>query len=203
LSNYRGHYATTGPEIWRQTSGKVDAIATTAGTGGTIGGISRFLKEKNSKIVCYLIENEGSGVTADNAGESAPLILREKKESEKDKSKGIMEGIGSSIVYQNLKQAHLDGIIKGSDKDGVRMAHYLLRNEGIFVGGSSALNVVGAVQLAKKLGPGHTIVTILPDSGIKYLSKIYNKKWLEENNFDLVGLDDATTLLSTLPTLNQ
>jgi len=83
------------------------------------------------------------------------------------------------------------------------MAHYLLRNEGIFVGGSSALNVVGAVQLAKKLGPGHTIVTILPDSGIKYLSKIYNKKWLEENNFDLVGLDDATTLLSTLPTLNQ
>jgi len=79
LSNYRGHYATTGPEIWRQTSGKVDAIATTAGTGGTIGGISRFLKEKNSKIVCYLIENEGSGVTADNAGESAPLILREKK----------------------------------------------------------------------------------------------------------------------------
>ncbi|KAL6044909.1 Cysteine synthase A [Balamuthia mandrillaris] len=212
LANMRAHYHTTGPEIWQQTQGKVDGVALAAGTGGTIAGTSHYLKDKNPDVQVYLMNLQSSGITADQVtpidededGEKKKGVLRwrlrEKTKEEKEKNKpSNMEGIGSSLLYKNLAQAKIDGLFECvDDRAAVTMAHYLLHREGIYTGGSGALNVVAAYLLAKKMGPGHCIVTFLCDGGERYASKLYDGEWLKEK-----GLTVADPLPSDLSFLDE
>ncbi|KAJ6827095.1 cysteine synthase 2 [Iris pallida] len=180
LANFRAHYEGTGPEIWDQTGGNLHAFIAAAGTGGTLAGVSRFLKEKDPTVKCYLIDPPGSGLF--NKVTRGVMYTREEAEGKRLKNPfdTITEGIGINRLTKNFMMAELDGAYRGTDKEAVEMSRYLLRNDGLFVGSSSAMNCVGAVKLAQALGPGHTIVTILCDSGIRHLSKFYNPQYLSE-----------------------
>ena len=168
-ANSKGHYETTGPEIWMQTDGKVDGFVCSSGTGGTIGGVSSFLKEKNKDIKIFLADPDGSS-------------LFDHIENGELKSSGssITEGIGSSRVTANFAKAKIDGAFKVTDKEALPVLYDLIQNEGLSLGTSCAINVTGAIKLGKKLGPGKTIVTILCDRSDKYNSKLFNKKFLQE-----------------------
>ena len=168
-ANSKGHYTTTGPEIWEQTEGKVDGFVCSSGTGGTIGGVSSFLKEKNKDIKIFLADPDGSS-------------LFDHIENGELKSSGssITEGIGSSRVTANFAKAKIDGAFKVTDKGALPVLFDLIQNEGLSLGTSCAINVTGAIKLGKKLGPGKTIVTILCDRSDKYNSKLFNKKFLQE-----------------------
>ncbi len=168
-ANSKGHYETTGPEIWMQTDGKVDGFVCSSGTGGTIGGVSSFLKEKNKDIKIFLADPDGSS-------------LFDHIENGELKSSGssITEGIGSSRVTANFAKAKIDGAFKVTDKEALPVLYDLIQNEGLSLGTSCAINVTGAIKLGKKLGPGKTIVTILCDRSDKYSSKLFNKKFLLE-----------------------
>jgi len=169
MSNSDAHYHTTAPEIWRQTGGDLDGIVMSSGTGGTIGGVTAYLKEQNSQIVTYLIDPTGSGLYSYiTTGEF------------KAEGNSITEGIGINRATANFNRARLDGAFQGTDQQVIEMAQYLLKHDGLFVGSSAALNVVGAVKLARKLGKGHTIATILCDGGGRYQSRMYNPEWLAE-----------------------
>ncbi|XP_009602975.1 cysteine synthase 2 [Nicotiana tabacum] len=193
LANFRSHYEGTGPEIWEQTGGKLDAFIAAAGTGGTIAGVSQFLKEKNSNVRCFLIDPPGSGLF--NKVTRGVMYTREEAEGRRLKNPfdTITEGIGINRITENFKLAKLDGAFRGTDMETVEMSRYLLKNDGLFVGSSSAMNCVGAVRVAKALGPGHTIVTILCDSGMRHLSKFYNAQYLSEH-----GLTPSATGLEFL-----
>ncbi|RHY02650.1 hypothetical protein DYB36_008251 [Aphanomyces astaci] len=158
IANSRAHYVGTGPEIWRQTAGHVTGFVVASGTGGTIGGVSKFLKEKNSAIQVWHIDPIEGGASSDY----------------------VAEGIGLARVTPNFKTGLIDRGIFGTNAEIIQMVYYLLRHEGLFVGPSAALNVVGAVKMARELGPGHTIVTVLCDGGDRYRSKLFNAKWLED-----------------------
>jgi cysteine synthase len=167
-ANYLAHYAHTGPEIIRQAPA-IDAFVCAAGTGGTLGGVSKALKEVRPEIQTYLVDCEGSSLY--------PYVTAGTLEVE---GSSIMEGIGIRRITHNFAQAQLDGAFLALDREAVAMAQQLLREDGLFLGGSAALNCVGAVKLAAKLGPGKTIVTILCDGGGRYQSKLYNEAWLRE-----------------------
>lgn len=167
LANRRSHYETTGPEIWQQTDGKVDAWVTSTGTGGTLAGVAMYLKEKNSAIKNVLADPMGSALyTYIKTGETH------------SEGSSITEGIGNSRVTANMEGAPIDDAIRIDDHECVRVVYRLLKQEGLFVGGSTGINVAAAVALAKQLGPGHTIVTILCDSGGRYQSRLFNRDWL-------------------------
>ena len=167
LANRRSHYETTGREIWEQTGGKIDAWVTATGTGGTLAGVSMYLKEKNPAIKTVLADPMGSG-----------LYSYIKTGEIKVEGNSITEGIGSSRVTANLEGAPIDDAIQIPDPVAVRVVYRLLQEEGLFVGGSTGINVGAALELAKQLGPGHTIVTILCDSGTRYQSRLFNREWL-------------------------
>nr|GMC47395.1 cysteine synthase 2 [Ipomoea batatas] len=173
LANFRAHYEGTGPEIWEQTGGELDAFVAAAGTGGTVAGVSCFLKEKNSNIKCFLVDPPGSGLF--NKVIRGVMYTREEAEGRRLKNPfdTITEGIGINRLTENFKLAKLDGAFRGTDMEAVEMSRYLLKNDGLFVGSSSAMNCVGAVRAARALGPGHTIVTILCDSGMRHLSFLF------------------------------
>ncbi len=171
LANSEAHYQTTGPEIWEQTNGELDGIIMSSGTGGTIGGVTAYLKEQNPRIATYLIDPPGSALysyvtTGEFKGEGS----------------SITEGIGIMRGTANFYRAKLDGALRGTDQEVVEMCHYLLKHDGLFVGSSAGLNVVGAVRLARQLGRGKTIVTILCDGGGRYQSRLFNRNWLAEKN---------------------
>lgn len=167
LANRRSHYETTGPEIWAQTEGKVDAWVAAVGTGGTLAGVAMYLKEKNPAIKTVLADPYGSGLYSYiKTGEIA------------SEGNSITEGIGNSRVTANLEGAPIDDAIRIDDKACVKIVYRLLEEEGLFVGGSTGINVGAAVELAKQMGPGHTIVTILCDSGSRYQSRLFNPEWL-------------------------
>ncbi|KAG2553785.1 hypothetical protein PVAP13_9KG621800 [Panicum virgatum] len=161
MANYRAHYEWTGPEIWEQTEGSLHAFVAAAGTGGTIVGVSRYLKEKNRSIKCFLKDPPGSGLF--NKVTRGVMYTKEEAEGKRLKNPfdTITEGIGINRVTRNFMMAELDGAYRGTDREAVEMSRFLLRNDGLFVGSSSAMNCVGAVRVARDLGPGHTIVTIL------------------------------------------
>ncbi|MBO3459809.1 cysteine synthase A [Aetokthonos hydrillicola Thurmond2011] len=173
LANRRSHYETTGPEIWRQTDGKVDAWVTSTGTGGTYGGVAMFLKEKNPAIQCVVADPMGSG-----------LYSYVKTGEINIEGNSITEGIGNSRITKNMEGVPADDAIRIHDKEALRVVYQLLRKDGLFMGGSTGINVAAAVALAKKMGPGHTIVTILCDSGSRYQSRIFNKEWLESKGLE-------------------
>lgn len=167
LANRRSHYETTGREIWEQTDGKVDAWVTSTGTGGTLAGVAMYLKEKNPAIKTVLADPMGSA-----------LYSYIKTGETKSEGSSITEGIGNSRVTANMEGAPIDDAIQIHDSECINVVYRLLKEEGLFVGGSTGINVAAALALAKQMGPGHTIVTILCDSGGRYQSRLFNSEWL-------------------------
>jgi len=173
-ANSKGHYETTGPEIWQDTKGKIYGYVSAVGSGGTLSGISRYLKEQSPDIKVAVADPEGAAIASYfNTGE-----LRSEGNS-------IMEGIGQGRVTENIKEAKVDVAYTIPDSEALPYAFDLLQNEGFSVGGSSGINMAGAVRLAKELGPGHTIVTLLCDSGQRYASKMFNPEFLKEKGLPL------------------
>jgi len=170
VANRIAHEKTTGPEIWEQTGGKLDAFVTSTGTGGTLAGIARFLKAGGRKVKVYLADPQGSAL----------YNWVTKNELKVEGPASITEGIGTTRVTANLAETPLDGAFHVLDTDTVNHVYRLLREEGLYLGSTSGVNVAAAVQVAKTLGPGHTIATILCDSGVKYQSRLFNKQWLAD-----------------------
>ncbi|MDY0874165.1 cysteine synthase A [Dongia rigui] len=167
VANRKGHYRTTGPEIWKQTEGKVDGFVCAVGTGGTLAGISMFLKEQNPNIKIGLADPEG-----------AALYSYFKTGELKSSGSSITEGIGQGRITKNVDGTPVDFPFQIPDAEALPIVFDLLREEGLCLGGSSGINVAGAIRLAKELGPGHTIVTILCDFGTRYQSKLFNPAFL-------------------------
>src|SRR5262245_42347898 len=167
-ANRDGHYRSTGPEIWEQTDGRVDGFTCAIGTGGTLAGVSRYLKEKNPRI---------RTVASDPMG--AAMYSWFKRKEIKSEGSSVTEGIGLGRVTKNVEGAQLDDAYQIPDAEALPFIFDLLKHEGLCIGGSSGINVAGAVRLAKELGPGHTVVTILADSGTRYQSKLFNPAFLK------------------------
>jgi len=165
--NREAHYATTGPEIWRDTAGKVDAFVSAVGTGGTLAGTARFLKEKSPKVRIVLADPDGSA-----------LYAWKKTGKLEASGSSITEGIGTTRITANFEGTPVDDAERVSDQEAVDIVYRLLREEGLYVGGSTGINVAAAVATARKLGPGHTIVTLLCDRGSLYFQRLFNPAWL-------------------------
>ncbi|MCG6138402.1 MAG: cysteine synthase A [Nostoc sp. LLA-1] len=174
LANRRAHYETTGPEIWTQTDGKIDAWTTATGTGGTFAGVSMYLKSQNSSVKCVVADPMGSG-----------LYSYIKTGEIKTEGNSITEGIGNSRITANMEGAPIDDAIQIDDTEALRVVYQLLQKDGLLMGGSTGINVAAAVALAKQLGPGHTIATILCDSGSRYQSRIFNQEWLASKGLSI------------------
>jgi len=172
LANREAHLATTGPEIWRDTDGKVDAFVSTSGTGGTLAGTSTFLKSKNPQIVTVLADPTGTATWHYVKHGEAKVVG----------GGSISEGIGSTRITANFEGAPIDDAEMISDQECVDTVYRMLYEEGLFLGGSSGINVAAAIRVAKNLGPGHVIVTVLCDSGGRYQSRLYNAAWLKQKD---------------------
>jgi cysteine synthase A len=169
VANRQGHIDTTAPEIWDQTAGKVDGFVCAVGTGGTLAGVGMGLKARNSKVQIGLADPMG-----------AALYSWYKTGALKAEGTSITEGIGQGRITANLVDAPVDHAFQITDEEALPIVFDLAENEGLLLGGSSGINVAGAMRLAKELGPGHTIVTILCDSGVRYASKLFNPAFLRE-----------------------
>jgi cysteine synthase A len=173
-ANLEGHYKSTGPEIWEQTKGNIDGFICSVGSGGTIAGISKFLKEQKSDVKIGLSDPLGSALY--NFYQNGEL---------KSEGSSISEGIGKGRITENLNHAKIDQAFQISDEEALPIIFDLHSQEGLLLGGSSAINVAGAIRLAKAMGPGKTIVTILCDSGSRYFSKLWNIEFLKSKNLPL------------------
>ncbi len=171
VANRQGHQDTTGPEIWQQTDGKVDGFTCAVGTGGTLAGVGAALKQRNPKIRIALADPLG-----------AALFNYYKHGELKSEGSSITEGIGQGRITKNLEGAAIDDAYQIPDEEALPLIFDLLKNEGLCLGGSSGINVAGAIRLARDLGPGHTIVTVLCDSGARYQSKLFNPAFLKTKN---------------------
>jgi cysteine synthase len=169
LANREGHRVTTGAEIWEQTGGKVDAFVCSCGTGGTLGGVSLALKERNAGVRIVLADPEGSG-----------LYGWVKRNDLSIEGSSITEGIGNSRVTANLEGVAIDDAERIPDAEAVQQIFDVLIHEGLSVGTSSGINIAAAIRVAKAMGPGHTVVTILCDGGSRYQSKLFNPAFLRE-----------------------
>jgi cysteine synthase len=171
VANRRIHMETTGPEIWRQTDGKVDAFVSSVGTGGTLAGTGMFLKEKNPDVVICLADPMG-----------AALYNYYTKGELKSEGSSITEGIGQGRITKNLEGAPVDRAFQIPDAEAVQVVFDLIEHEGLLLGGSSGINVAGAIRLAREMGPGKTIVTVLCDFGTRYQSRLFNPVFLRSKN---------------------
>jgi len=171
VANRVGHFRTTGPEIWRQTEGKIDGFVCSVGTGGTLAGVGLFLKERNPKIRIGLADPMGAALYA--------YYTRGELKSE---GSSITEGIGQGRITKNLEGVPVDVAYQIPDAEALPLIFGLLKREGLCLGGSSGINVAGAIRLARDLGPGHTIVTVLCDSGTRYQSKLFNPEFLRSKS---------------------
>jgi cysteine synthase A len=174
LANREGHQATTGVEIWEQTDGKVDAFTCACGTGGTLAGVAFALKAKNPDVRIVLADPEGSG-----------LYGWVKDNDLSMSGSSITEGIGNSRVTANLEGAPIDDAERIPDAEALACIYDVLIHEGLSVGTSSGINIAAAIRVAKALGPGHTVVTILADGGSRYQSKLFNLEFLRSKNLPL------------------
>jgi len=171
IANRQGHIDGTGPEIWAQTGGKIDGFICAVGSGGTLGGLSVYLKGQNSDIQIGLADPYGSA-----------LFHHYQNGELKSEGGSISEGIGQGRITANLDGISVDRAYQIADEDALPIIYDLMQNEGLFLGGSSAINIAGAMAMAKDLGPGHMIVTILCDSGQRYQSKVWNPEFLRQKN---------------------
>jgi len=169
VANRQGHIETTGPEIWNQTDGKVDGFVCAVGSGGTLAGVAMALKARNAAVRIALADPMGAALYS----YYTTGVL-------KSEGSSITEGIGQGRITKNLEDAPIDTAYQIPDSEAVPIVFDLLEHEGLCVGGSSGINIAGAVRLAKELGPGHTIVTILADYGTRYQSKLFNPQFLRE-----------------------
>jgi cysteine synthase len=176
VANRQGHIETTGPEIWRQTDGKVDGFVCAVGTGGTLAGVAMALKARSNAVRIALADPMG-----------AALFSYYTTGKLKSEGSSITEGIGQGRITKNLENAPIDTAYQIPDAEAVPIIFDLLEHEGLCLGGSSGINVAGAVRLAKELGPGHTVVTILADYGTRYQSKLFNPQFLREKNLPVPG----------------
>ncbi|MBX3706072.1 MAG: cysteine synthase A [Pseudomonadales bacterium] len=177
LANRQAHYESTGPEIWAQTGGRIDAFVSAVGTGGTLAGVSRFLKERRPDVRIVLADPMGSALY-DWVHTGTPTM---------SPGPSITEGIGNSRVTDNLAGTAIDDAVQVTDQAMVDMVYRQLREEGWFFGSSTGINLCAAVAVARKLGPGHTIVTILCDSGAKYQSRLFNAGYLASKGLVVDG----------------
>jgi cysteine synthase A len=173
LANRQAHYETTGMEIWQQTAGKIDAWVAATGTGGTYAGVTLLLKEKNPNVKCVLADPMGSGLYS--YAKTGEIHL---------KGSSITEGIGNSRVTANLAGVPIDDALQIDDLEALRVVYQLMRADGLFMGGSVGINVGAAVALAKQMGAGQTIVTVLCDSGARYQSRLFNQEWLKSKGLE-------------------
>ena len=171
VANRGGHYRTTGPEIWAQTDGKVDGFVSAVGSGGTLAGVGMALKERNKNVKIALADPEG-----------AALYSYYKTGELKAEGSSITEGIGQGRITKNIEGAPVDIAYRIPDSEALPIVFDLLKHEGLCMGGSTGINVAGAIRLAKEMGPGHTIVTILCDFGSRYQSKLFNPTFLKSKN---------------------
>jgi cysteine synthase A len=169
VANRDGHIATTGPEIWEQTDGKIDGFTCAVGTGGTLAGIAIALKARNKNVKIALADPMGAALYSFYT----TGVL-------KSEGSSITEGIGQGRITRNLEDAPIDVAYQIPDAEAVPIIFDLLEHEGLCLGGSSGINVAGAIRLAKELGPGHTIVTVLADYGTRYQSKLFNPEFLRQ-----------------------
>ena len=176
VANREAHVRTTGPEIWAQTDGKVDGFISAVGSGGTLAGVALALHEKNPDVAIGLVDPFGSAIYSwYTAGELKP------------EGSSITEGIGQGRITANLEGLTVDRSYRVSDEDMLLALFDLVEHEGLVMGGSTGINVAGAIQLARDLGPGKTIVTVLADLGQRYQSKIYNPAFLRERDLPVPG----------------
>jgi cysteine synthase A len=171
VANRRGHYETTGPEIWEQTGGKVDGFVCAVGTGGTLAGVGMFLKERRQEIVIGLADPMG-----------AALYNWYTRGELKAEGSSITEGIGQSRITANLEGAPVDTAFQIPDSEALAVIFELLQHEGLLMGTSTGINVAGAIRLAREMGPGHTIVTVLADGGQRYASRLFNPQFLRSKS---------------------
>jgi cystathionine beta-synthase len=214
-SNMAAHYRSTGPEIWDQTDGKITHFVAGMGTGGTISGTAKYLKEKNPQCTVIGVDPEGSILAK---------VFQRKKWSWNDSHPYKVEGIGEDFVPKNLRFEYIDDVVTVSDRDSFLMGRRLTREEGLFCGGSSGTAVEGALCYARDhaLGKDDLVVVILPDAGEIYLSKMYSDEWMRQNQFlgkslkigeilanktrklpDLVSVEIAATVRAAIATMNQ
>jgi cysteine synthase len=186
LDNAKAHYDSTGPEIWEQTGGKVDGFICSVGTGGTLAGISRYLKEKNKGIVIGCADPHGA----------AMYELFKHGQAKSTPGGSITEGIGLGRVTPVIETAKVDDAYLIPDEEAVPIIYELLEHEGLCLGGSTGINVAGAIRLARQLGPGHTIVTILCDSGNRYQSKLFNPEFMRSKNLPVPEWLERETAIS-------
>ena len=173
-ANRQGHIDGTGPEIWEQTSGEIDGFICAVGSGGTLGGLSLYLKSQNPDIQIGLADPHGSALY--NHYINGELSAD---------GNSISEGIGQGRITANLEDVIVDRAYQISDDEALPIIYDLMQHEGLYLGGSSAINIAGAMKMAKDLGPGHTIVTILCDSGQRYQSKVWNPEFLRSKNLPI------------------
>ena len=167
-ANRQAHADTTGPEIWQQCDGRLDGWVAATGTGGTYAGVALYLKQQSEAVRCVLADPHGSALYSwASTGELA------------SEGSSVTEGIGNSRITANLEGAPVDEAIRIDDQTAIDVLYDLLWHEGLFLGGSVGINVAAAVELARRLGPGHRIVTVLCDGGDRYRSRIWNKEWLQ------------------------
>ena len=169
VSNRNAHVRSTGPEIWEQTGGRIDGFTCAIGTGGTLAGVSEFLKSKNKAV---------RTAAADPMG--AAMYSYFKTGELKSEGSSITEGIGQGRITKNIEGAPIDDAYQITDEEALPIIFDLLKEEGLCLGGSSGINVAGAIRMARDLGPGHTVVTVLADYGTRYMSKLFNPAFLRE-----------------------
>ena len=184
LANRQAHIETTAPEIWRQTDGKVDGFVASVGSGGTLAGVSIGLKKLNEKIRIVLADPMGSAMYSYY---TSGVLASE--------GSSITEGIGQGRITANLEGAKIDGAYRIHDEEAVRLVFDLLEHEGLCLGGSSGINIGGAIRLAKDMGPGHTIVTILCDYGSRYQSKLFNPAFMREKKLPVPEWMEKTSAI--------
>jgi len=172
-ANRLAHFESTGPEIWKDTAGKIDAFCAATGTGGTLAGVAMYLKSMSPGIRIVLVDPPGSAL----------YHYVKDGELRTDGGSSITEGIGTGRVTANLEGTPIDDALRISDAETVHFVYRLLREEGLLLGSTAGINVAAAVRIARELGPGHTIVTVLCDGGAKYQSRLFNKAWVEERGF--------------------
>jgi cysteine synthase A len=179
VANRQGHLDTTGPEIWTETEGKVDGFTCAVGTGGTLAGVGLALKAKNPNVKIAISDPMGAALYSFYTGGQL-----------KSSGSSITEGIGQGRITANLEDAPIDLAFQITDEEALPILFDLAEQEGLLLGGSSGINVAGAIRLARELGPGHTIVTILADSGARYQSKLYNPEFLRSKSLPVPGWMD-------------